>query len=212
MQVLRGDPEAAYRLFSLEKGFFTIFIFGGSLGARSINFGIVNALNYLLDLREKIQFLHQTGTQDYEAIRESYRKVGFKGTISPFIYQMGEAYAVADIVVSRAGATTLAELTALGKPVILIPYPHAAANHQEINAQKLVGMGAAKMIRDYNLTGEVLAQQIRELYMDEHGRRDMQLNSRSVGRPEACERVVDLVMSLMKQMPANDVIHEERNV
>ena len=212
MQVLRGDPEAAYRLFSLEKGFFTIFIFGGSLGARSINFGIINALNYLLDLREKIQFLHQTGTQDYESIRESYRKVGFKGTISPFIYQMGEAYAVADIVVSRAGATTLAELTALGKPVILIPYPHAAASHQEINAQKLVGMGAAKMIRDYNLTGEVLAQHIRELYMDEHGRRDMQLNSRSVGRPEACERVVDLVMSFMKQGPANDVVHEERNV
>jgi len=198
MQILKGDIESAYRLFSLERGLFTIFIFGGSSGAKSINMAIVNALNNMFDLKDKIQFLHQTGIRDYENIRESYRKTGFKGTITPFIYQMGEAYAVADIVISRAGATTLAELTALGKPAILIPYPYAAGQHQELNARKLLEMGAAKMIRDSELKGEFLANSIRELYMNETMRAEMQRNSRAVGRPEACSKVVDIAMSLVK--------------
>lgn len=203
MQILKGDIESAYRLFSLERGLFTIFIFGGSSGAKSINMAIVNALNNMYDLKDKIQFLHQTGIRDYENIRESYRKTGFKGTITPFIYQMGEAYAVADIVISRAGATTLAELTALGKPAILIPYPYAAGQHQELNARKLLEMGAAKMIRDSELKGEYLANSIRELYMNETMRAEMQRNSRAVGRPEACSKVVDIAMSLIKQAAVN---------
>jgi UDP-N-acetylglucosamine--N-acetylmuramyl-(pentapeptide) pyrophosphoryl-undecaprenol N-acetylglucosamine transferase len=197
-QILRGNIESAYRLFSLERGLFTVFVSGGSLGARSINMATVDALNNLYDLRDKIQFLHQTGIGDYENIREAYRRFGFKGTITPFIYQMGEAYAVADIVISRAGATTLAELTALGKPVILIPYPYAAGRHQELNARKLFEMGAAKMIRDRELRGESLAHNIRELYTNEKMRAEMQRNSRVIGRPEACEKVVDIAMSLLK--------------
>ncbi len=203
MQILKGDIESAYRLFSLERGLFTIFIFGGSSGAKSINMAIVNALNNMYDLKDKIQFLHQTGIRDYENIREAYRKTGFKGTITPFIYQMGEAYAVADIVISRAGATTLAELTALGKPAILIPYPYAAGQHQELNARKLLEMGAAKMIRDSELKGESLANSIREMYTNETMRAEMQRNSRAVGRPEACAKVVDIAMSLVKQSSAS---------
>jgi UDP-N-acetylglucosamine--N-acetylmuramyl-(pentapeptide) pyrophosphoryl-undecaprenol N-acetylglucosamine transferase len=203
MQVLKGSVESAYKLFSLEKGLFTVFTFGGSSGARSINRTMVDALNYMPDLRDKIQFLHQTGLNDYETTRDAYRKAGFKGTITPFIYQMGEAYAVADIVISRAGATTLAELTALGKPAILVPYPYAAGNHQELNARKLLEMGAAKMMLDRELKGEALAENIRELYMNETMRADMQRNSRAVGRPEACAKVVDIAMSLMKQSAVN---------
>jgi len=89
--------------------------------------------------------------------------------------------------------------TALGKPAILIPYPYAAGNHQELNARKLLEMGAAKMMLDRELKGETLAENIRELYMNETMRIDMQRNSRAVGRPEACARVVDIAMSLMKQ-------------
>jgi UDP-N-acetylglucosamine--N-acetylmuramyl-(pentapeptide) pyrophosphoryl-undecaprenol N-acetylglucosamine transferase len=199
MQVLRGSIESAYRLFSLEKGIFTVFAFGGSSGAKSINIALIDALNYLHDLKDKIQFLHQTGLKDYENIRQAYRKREFKGTITPFIYQMGEAYAVADIVISRAGATTLAELTALGKPAILIPYPYAAGNHQELNARKLLEMSAAKMILDRELNGEILARNIRELYTNETMRNEMKRNSSSIGRPDACERVVDIAMSLIKQ-------------
>jgi UDP-N-acetylglucosamine--N-acetylmuramyl-(pentapeptide) pyrophosphoryl-undecaprenol N-acetylglucosamine transferase len=198
MQILKGDIESAYRLFSLERGLFTVLVFGGSSGAKSINMAVVNALNNIYDLKEKIQFLHQTGVTDYEKIRDTYRKLGFKGTITPFIYQMGEAYAVADIVISRAGATTLAELTALGKAAILIPYPYAAGRHQELNARKLLEMGAAKMTLDSELKGESLAQDIRELYMNETMRAEMQRNSLAIGRPEACARVVDIAMSLVK--------------
>jgi UDP-N-acetylglucosamine--N-acetylmuramyl-(pentapeptide) pyrophosphoryl-undecaprenol N-acetylglucosamine transferase len=204
MQVLKGSIESAYRLFSLEKSLFTIFIFGGSAGARSINMAMIEALNYLHDLRGKVQFLHQTGTKDYEHVREAYRKAGFKGTITPFIYQMGEAYAVADIVVSRAGATTLAELTALGKPALLIPYPYAAGQHQELNARKLLEMGAVKMILNRELKGESLAESIRELFKNETMRREMQRISRSVGRPDACAKVVDIALSYIKNATGNN--------
>jgi UDP-N-acetylglucosamine--N-acetylmuramyl-(pentapeptide) pyrophosphoryl-undecaprenol N-acetylglucosamine transferase len=210
--ILKGSTEAGYRLFSLEPQLFTIFVFGGSSGARSINTALVEALNYLHDLKDKIQFLHQTGLKDYEKIREAYRMAGFKGTIAPFIYQMGEAYAVADVVVSRAGATTLAELTAIGKPAILVPYPFAAGNHQELNAKKLREIGAAKVILDHELKGEALADALREMYMNRAIRTDMQRNSRSVGRPEACAKVVDIAMSLIKQSSASGRIgrHQPR--
>jgi len=198
MQVLKGSVESAYRLFSLEKSLFTVLISGGSAGARSINMAMIEALNYLHDLRDKIQFLHQTGTKDYEHVREAYRKTGFKGIITPFIYQMGEAYAIADIVVSRAGATTLAELTALGKAAILIPYPFAAGQHQEFNARKLLEIGAARMIPSSELKGEPLAENIRALFKNEKMRKEMQRISSSVGRPDACAKVVDIALSYIK--------------
>jgi UDP-N-acetylglucosamine--N-acetylmuramyl-(pentapeptide) pyrophosphoryl-undecaprenol N-acetylglucosamine transferase len=197
--ILKGSKESAYRFFSLEENLFTVFVFGGSLGARSINKAVIESLQYLHDLKEKIQFLHQTGSSDYEYARNAFREFGFKGMISPFIYQMGEAYAVSDIVISRAGATTLAELTSLGKPAVLIPYPYATGQHQELNARKLSGMGAAKMILDSELSGESLAHAIRELYENKAMRTEMQKNSRVLGKPEAGEKVVDIAMSLIKK-------------
>jgi UDP-N-acetylglucosamine--N-acetylmuramyl-(pentapeptide) pyrophosphoryl-undecaprenol N-acetylglucosamine transferase len=208
-RILKGSTEAGHKLFSLEPGLFTVFAFGGSSGARSINTAMVDALNHLHDLKDKIQFLHQTGPKDFEKVREAYRKTGFKGTVAPFIYQMGEAYAVAGIVISRAGATTLAELTALGKPAILIPYPYAAGNHQELNARKLYEIGAAKMLLEPEMKGEALANAIRELYTDETARAEMQRNSRSVGRPDACAKVVDVAMSLIKQSFASSPVGQQ---
>ncbi|MDA8077658.1 MAG: undecaprenyldiphospho-muramoylpentapeptide beta-N-acetylglucosaminyltransferase [Nitrospiraceae bacterium] len=198
-RILRGEREAAFRLFSLDEKLFTVFVFGGSSGARSINRTMVDALNHLADLRDKVQFLHQTGDRDYENIREAYRKAGVRGTVAPFIYQMPEAYAAADVVVSRAGATTLAEITAIGKPAILIPYPHAAGRHQEFNALKLREMGAALMLMEHELTGEALARQIRDLYDNESLRNEMQKTSRGLGRPDACARIVDIALSLVKE-------------
>lgn len=197
-RILKGDREAASRLFSLDKDLFTVFVFGGSSGARSINRMMVDALNHLTDLKDKIQFLHQTGDKDFENIRDAYRKAGVKGTVAPFIYQMAEAYAIGDVVVSRAGATTLAEITALGKPAVLIPYPHAAGRHQEFNAVKLREMGAAYMILEDEMKGETLAASIRTLYESESARTEMQKASRGLGRPDACARIVDIAVSLAK--------------
>lgn len=199
-KILKGDRGAACRLFSLDKDLFTVFIFGGSSGAQAINRTMVDALNHLTDLKEKVQFLHQTGDRDFENIRDAYRKTGVRGTVAPFIYQMAEAYAAADIVVSRAGATTLAELTALGKPAILIPYPHAAGRHQEFNAMKLGEMGAAMVVLEQDLKGGELAAAIRKIYMDEGLRAEMKSSSRGLGRPDACSRIVDIAMSLMRKV------------
>ncbi len=200
-KILKGDRGAACRLFSLAEDMFTVFIFGGSSGARSINRAMVDALNHLTDLRDKIQFLHQTGDRDFENIREAYRKAGMKGTVAPFIYQMAEAYAVADVVVSRAGATTLAEITALGKPAILVPYPYAAGRHQEFNAVKLREIGAAFMVSDDEMSGETLANYIRELYENEALRSEMRRSSQGLGRPDACGRIVDIAMSIVRCDP-----------
>jgi UDP-N-acetylglucosamine--N-acetylmuramyl-(pentapeptide) pyrophosphoryl-undecaprenol N-acetylglucosamine transferase len=198
-RILQGERETACRLFSLDKSAFTVFVFGGSAGARSINRAMVEALNHLIDLKEKIQFLHQTGEKDYESVREAYRKAGFRGTVAPFIYQMAEAYAASDMVISRAGATTLAEITALGKPAILIPYPFAAGRHQELNAVKLKEMGAAFMFTDDELKGEKLAGNIRELFGNDSMRAEMKKASKGLGRPDACGRIVDIAISLMKE-------------
>lgn len=198
-RILRGDREAACRLFSLERDMFTVFIFGGSSGASAINRTMVDALNHLSDLKEKVQFLHQTGDRDFEGIREAYRKAGVKGTVTPFIYQMAEAYAVADIVISRAGATTLAELTSLGKPAVLVPYPYSAGRHQEFNAMKLREMGASFVILESEIKGEILAGNIRKLYESGPLRAEMQKASRGLGRPDACSRIVDIAMSLVRK-------------
>lgn len=197
-QILQKDEKKAYSLFPMETGKFTVFVFGGSAGASSINSAIVEALNYLLDLRQNIQFLHQTGERDYANVKDAYRRLGFKGIVAPFIYQMAEAYTISDIVVCRAGATTLSEITALGKPAILIPYPYAASNHQELNAKKLQDMGAARMILDKEMNGEILADAIRELYINEKTRKEMQKAAAVFGRIDAAEEVVDLAMSLIK--------------
>jgi len=201
-KIMNADRESAYQLFGLERGKFTVFVFGGSLGARKINNAVCGAFSYVSDIKENIQFLHQTGKNDYDAVRETYRKWGIKGTVAAFIHQMPEAYAVADLVISRAGATTLAELTAVGRPAILIPYPYAAGNHQELNARRLSEMGAARVILDHELDSETLARNIKDLFNDAGIRSEMQRSSRSLGRPEAAQKVVELVMSLTKKTPA----------
>ena len=198
-QVLIRDEKKAYSVFPLKKGKFTVFIFGGSSGARSINYSAVESLNYLLDLRQDIQFLHQTGDQDYEKVREAYRRLGFNGVVVPFIYQMPEAYTIADVVICRAGATTLSEITAIGKPAILIPYPYASASHQEYNARKLQDMGAAMMILDSELNGELLAGSIKRIYGNEDLRKEMQMTAIAFGKVDAAEKIVDIALRLIKK-------------
>jgi UDP-N-acetylglucosamine--N-acetylmuramyl-(pentapeptide) pyrophosphoryl-undecaprenol N-acetylglucosamine transferase len=111
---------------------------------------------------------------------------------------MAEAYAAADVVISRAGATTLAELTTLGKPAILIPYPYAAGRHQEFNAMKLKEMGAAHVVLDHEISGKTIADHIRDLYGNASGLKDMQRASRGLGTPDACARIVDIALNLVK--------------
>ncbi len=203
--IMRGDREEALRLFSLSPERVTIFIFGGSSGARRINEAVMNSLDTLLEIREEVQFLHQTGQSDYERVRKMYRDMGFNAMAAPFVHQMAEAYAAADLVIARAGATTLAEITALGKAAVLIPYPHAAG-HQEFNARKLLEIGGCRMLLDRELNGANgggLAAHIKELAGSETLRGEMRRQSRALGRPDAAQKVADLVTNLARLRTRN---------
>jgi len=200
--VLKGDRERGMDLFSLDPDKLTFLVLGGSSGALKLNEAMAGALGGLLGARDGIQFLHQTGQHDFERIKKSYREMGFNAMVVPFIHQMAEAYAVADVVISRAGATTLAELTALGKPMLLVPYPHAAG-HQEFNARKVVEVGGARLLKERELTADVMASHIRELYGSEELRGEMRRQSRTLGRTDAASRVVDLAVSIMRTRGVN---------
>ena len=152
-----------------QKDRFTVLVVGGSQGARAINEAFVKAYGILRNSGKEIDFIHQTGSQDHRRVMEEYRALGFEGKpfearVCPFIEDMAAAYHRADMVVSRAGATTLFELAALGKPSILIPYPYAANGHQETNARSLARSGGAEMILQEDLTAEGLANTLSDLH------------------------------------------------
>ena len=177
---------------------FGILVFGGSQGAKAINDRMMEALPFLEPIRGQISFLHQTGKADGARVREGYAKLGFQAEVVEFIDDMSSAYAKADLIICRAGATTLAEITVCKKASILIPFPYATDNHQEVNATALVKDGAAMMLRESELTGERLAQEIRALKDDEPRRHRMERQAGLFGRPEAAKELADVCVQLME--------------
>jgi UDP-N-acetylglucosamine--N-acetylmuramyl-(pentapeptide) pyrophosphoryl-undecaprenol N-acetylglucosamine transferase len=177
---------------------FTLLVFGGSAGARRINYAVVDALKLLGDLKDAIAITHQTGQLDYDAIKQAYASLPFEALVTPFIDRMDEAYAGADLVLCRAGAMTIAELTVCGKAAILVPYPYAIYDHQRSNAESLQARGAAAMILDRELTGEVLAERIRSYFTDRAGLERMAAAARALGRPDAAAHIVDACYSLAR--------------
>lgn len=197
-EISSGMKEEGLKVFGLEDGIFTILVFGGSAGAHRINKAMAEALGYLNDLKSRIQIIHQTGAKDYGEISEFYRSSGVKATTLSFIDRMADAYAAADLVISRAGAGTLSEITACGKASLLIPYPYAAKNHQEVNAQVLLNAGAAGLILDKDLDGKRLASEIRFLMVDPERLWQMEMASKRLGNREGAEKVVDLSLDLVR--------------
>ncbi|QPJ66566.1 MAG: undecaprenyldiphospho-muramoylpentapeptide beta-N-acetylglucosaminyltransferase [Candidatus Nitrohelix vancouverensis] len=177
---------------------FCIFVMGGSQGAHSINAAMMEALESLLEEKDRIHIIHQTGTADFQAVKQSYDDFGFSADVRPFFENIEKPYREASLVISRAGATTLAEVTACGKVSILIPFPYAAHNHQEKNARILESANAAEMILDQELTGQQLAQSIQRALSDEQRLETMEANSYRLGNREATKNVRDLCLELMK--------------
>jgi len=198
-EILSGNRKKALKLFNLDEGRLTLLIFGGSSGARKINKAVVEGLSYLLPLKDSIQIIHQTGESDYGWVSNEYKNFPFKVTVLPFIYEMAEAYSVADLIVCRAGASTVAEITALGKASILIPYPYAAYNHQEMNARRLLSRGACEMILDRELNGEVLAKKITKILSEPDIKKEMEMASRAFGKVNAGEKIIEIAESLMRR-------------
>jgi len=172
------------------QGPFTILVVGGSQGAHAINLAVVDALAHLRRGRP-IRMVHQTGAADREQVAEAYANAGIDAEVKAFFHDMASRYALADLVVCRAGATTVAELTALGKPALFIPYPFAADNHQEHNARALVDQGAARMMIERDLTGAGLTRCLDELIDDADRLAAMAARSKSLGKPDAAKAIVD---------------------
>jgi len=176
-----------------------LLVFGGSQGAHGLNMRFIEALPHLADLRDSLRITHQTGLQDRAAVEKGTRACGFQPDVRAFITDMSAAYAEADLVVCRAGATTLAELTVCKKPSILIPFPKAADNHQVANAQSLVEAGAAVMIEERDLTGEFLAAEIRAI-LDSPGRREAMARAAGrLGSPQAASEITDVCTQLVSR-------------
>lgn len=185
------NTKVDYEHFGLIPGCFTILVFGGSQGAHNINMTMLEAIKFWPEDKKNCQIIHQTGEMDYHLIQKTYQTMEIRAFVSSFITQMAKAYAMADLVICRAGATSIAELMHTGKPSILIPYPYASDNHQTVNACYLEDRGAAIMIPESELNGQSLAAQIDKLYQDKTKLEEMGNNAHKLAKPEAAQIIVD---------------------
>ena len=169
---------------------FTVLIIGGSQGAHRINLAVIEALDHLRHL-ENLHFVHQTGQADEQPVREAYRQSKVAGTVQAFFDNMAEQYGRADLIICRAGATTVAEVTALGKAVIFIPFPFAADNHQVLNAGSLSDEGAAEMLIEKDLSGKILSEKIKYYAAHPAELEKMSARAKRFGKPDAAKNIVD---------------------
>ena len=190
--VLTGTPVRWRTLPEVDREErFHLLVFGGSAGAHRINEAVLGALAHLGEAAAGFRVTHQTGRADEAVVREGYESLTCEAEVLPFIDRMDSAYAAADLVICRAGASTLSELAAFGKPAVLIPYPYAAHDHQRLNAMAVAEAGAAEVIVERELTAPGLADAIRMLRADPGRREAMGRAARGLGRDDAAERIVD---------------------
>jgi UDP-N-acetylglucosamine--N-acetylmuramyl-(pentapeptide) pyrophosphoryl-undecaprenol N-acetylglucosamine transferase len=175
-----------------------VLIMGGSQGAHAINLAMAQAAATLAASRLPLAITHQTGERDLAAVRQAYEAAGLAARVEPFLYEMDREMKQADVVVARAGATTLSELAAAGRPAILVPLPTAADDHQRRNAEAFARIGGAVVLEESGLTGERLAAEVLTLAQDRSRREDMGRQSRTLARPDAAERIADKVYALAR--------------
>ncbi|MGD8658585.1 MAG: undecaprenyldiphospho-muramoylpentapeptide beta-N-acetylglucosaminyltransferase [Desulfobacterales bacterium] len=184
------DPNAAKKRDNAGNRSFTVLIIGGSQGAHRINMAVIEALEYLKD-KDQLHFVHQTGDADEQQVNKAYRQNHIRCTVQSFFNNMDELYRKSDLLICRAGATTVAEITALGKAVIFIPFPHAADDHQVLNAGSLSDHGAAETIIEKDLSGQLLSERIAFYAAHEKVLNDMAARARRFGKPDAAQNIVD---------------------
>jgi UDP-N-acetylglucosamine--N-acetylmuramyl-(pentapeptide) pyrophosphoryl-undecaprenol N-acetylglucosamine transferase len=176
-----------------------VLIFGGSQGAHAINVAMVEAAPRLAAHRGGLAITHQTGERDLALVRDGYRHAGLDARVEPFLYEMDREMKSADLLVCRAGATTIAEFTAAGKAALLVPLPTAADDHQRKNAEVLASAGAAELLEQKHLTGARLADRILALAADHDRRGAMARAARSFARPDAARVIVARALELARR-------------
>jgi UDP-N-acetylglucosamine--N-acetylmuramyl-(pentapeptide) pyrophosphoryl-undecaprenol N-acetylglucosamine transferase len=195
-EIRSGDVQEARTYFRLAPGAFTVLVFGGSQGAHRINAAMMEALPKLSGMGERIQFLHATGEADLPGVRQAYERWRQRARVEAFFHEMGTAYRAADFAICRAGASTIFELAAVGKPALLVPYPHAANDHQRLNAEAMVRAGAAWLVPDQHCDGQRIAAAIQAALEKPEILRRMEGQARTLARPDAADGIVDLLMQV----------------
>ena len=200
-EILTVERDKALQTLELASDKKTILVSGGSRGARSINKAMIEILEKLVD-HEYIQVIHITGTSGYREVCDNLSNKVLQASnikVIPYLHEMPLALAISDLAVFRAGAIGLAELTALGIPSILIPYPYATANHQEFNARALEKQGAAIVILDKDLTGELLLKQMEMVLNNGKKIEEMKEAALTIGRPKAALDIAEQAVKLLKK-------------
>ncbi len=189
--------DAAEKELGISPGCINLLVFGGSQSARRINQAILPNIKNLLENFSKLQIILMTGTKEYDNINETVQSLKLSQEqqsrlkLVAYFYKIANAYKVSDIVLARAGAISLAEITCFGIPAILVPYPYATNNHQEFNARVLENHGAAEVILEGELTPEYLLSSLDRLLQDEKLRQKMTKASMDLSRPKAVQAIVD---------------------
>jgi len=174
-----------------------VLVLGGSQGAHAINMAMLAAAPHLAEARPAMVVTHQTGTADCAQVERGYAACGLSATVAPFFSEMAALMRDADVVVGRAGATSLAELTAVGRSAVLVPLPGAADDHQQLNAEALADAGAAVVLPQTSLDGARLAETLLALVHDDERRLAMATASKRLARPDAAARIADRAEQLL---------------
>ena len=200
--VFLGNPvrEEFYSLLPKKRDSrLAILIFGGSQGSHFLNIAMTSTLPFLKDKKEDLHILHQTGKADFEWVRASYFQSGFDDAlVSPYFFDMADTFEKSDLIISRAGATTIAELIVAQKAALLIPFAAAADDHQTLNAKELERVGGAEVLPESEVTPQFLARKIR-FYLENREKITLMEKNLAVLRVERpAEKIVDLCFSLME--------------
>ncbi len=190
---LDDERKRAFDTFELEAERSTVLVFGGSLGARTVSDAALE-LGGLWAARSDVQILHILGRRGMDVVAPDTRGLIYRAV--PYVERMIEAYAVADVAVCRGGASTVAELTAVGVPALIVPYPHHRDRQQERHAQVLAAAGAARIVADEDATADRLATELEPLLADENAREEMRIASRALGRPGAAAALAEVVCTV----------------
>jgi UDP-N-acetylglucosamine--N-acetylmuramyl-(pentapeptide) pyrophosphoryl-undecaprenol N-acetylglucosamine transferase len=196
-EILSGDAEGAACAAGFEQGKPVLLVLGGSQGASAVNRWVTGALAELARALPDLQVIHQTGERDCGWVAEAYGRTGLRARVTPFLTDIGDCYALASVVLARAGATTLSELAAAGLPAILVPYPYAADDHQRANAQLAAARGGAVVVEEAEFARTSLASLVGELLADDDRRRRMAEALRRMARPQATSLVGRCVQALL---------------
>jgi len=188
--------EAFFHIPAKTAGPPTLLVFGGSQGAHAINQAMIESLPGLRGRVPQIHIIHQTGQRDYDDVQAAYEKPGISSEVHRFIDDMPSIFARADLLVCRSGASTVAEITAAGKPAIFVPFPRAADDHQNVNARALERAGAAVVVEESNLEVAYLVDTIAALLGDPKRLRTMSAEAKALAHPKAVEEIAEMVARL----------------